>query len=295
MIHPNRPQTTEAVAAHYDELDPFYREVWGEHVHHGYWATGRESRAEAADALVDLVADRLDLQPGQAVCDIGCGYGATARRLAERLGAHVTGVTVSAVQAARGMARGPARGSVEIRHRDWLANGFPAESFDHAWAIESSEHMAVKAGFFAEAFRTLKPGGRLAVCAWLARVNPRAWEVRHLLEPICREGRLPGMGDEADYRRLAAEAGFAVAAVEDLTARVRRTWWVCARRFAWKLAADPRYARFLLDRASGNRVFALTLLRLLVAYRAGSMRYGLMVFAKEAGRDVPPPCLSPPS
>ena len=32
MIHPNRPQTTAAVAAHYDELDPFYREVWGEHV-----------------------------------------------------------------------------------------------------------------------------------------------------------------------------------------------------------------------------------------------------------------------
>ena len=86
MIHPNRPQTTGAVAAHYDELDPFYREVWGEHVHHGYWPSGRESPAEAADALVRLVADRLDLEPGQAVCDIGCGYGATAADLVARHG-----------------------------------------------------------------------------------------------------------------------------------------------------------------------------------------------------------------
>ena len=99
MIHPNRPQTTAAVAAHYDELDPFYREVWGEHVHHGFWATGRESRPAAVEALVDLMAARLDLDLGQAICDIGCGYGATAVRLAERHGVHVTGVTVSGVQA----------------------------------------------------------------------------------------------------------------------------------------------------------------------------------------------------
>ena len=49
MIFPTVPQTTEAVAAHYDELDAFYREVWGEHVHHGYWASGRETPEAAAD------------------------------------------------------------------------------------------------------------------------------------------------------------------------------------------------------------------------------------------------------
>ena len=33
--------TREDVARHYDQLDRFYRELWGEHVHHGFWATGR--------------------------------------------------------------------------------------------------------------------------------------------------------------------------------------------------------------------------------------------------------------
>ena len=240
MIYPNQPQTAAAVAAHYDELDPFYREVWGEHVHHGYWATGRESPEAAMAALVDLVADRLQLAPGQRVCDIGCGYGATAQRLAERHGVAVTGVTISAAQAALAAARVPARGSLAIRRQDWLANDLPDAQFDRAYAIESSEHMEDKQRFFAEAFRTLAPGGRLAICAWLARPDPRPWEVRWLLEPICREGRLPGMGDEADYLRLARAAGFTPSAPRTSAGRCARPGR-SARR-GWRARSRPSRA-----------------------------------------------------
>ena len=41
MIHPHGKQV-RGVAVHYDTLDQFYREIWGEHVHHGYWRTGHE-------------------------------------------------------------------------------------------------------------------------------------------------------------------------------------------------------------------------------------------------------------
>jgi tocopherol O-methyltransferase len=89
------------------------------------------------------------------------------------------------------------------------------------------------------------------------------------------------MGDEADYRRLAERAGFCVAGVEDLSDRVRRTWWVCTRRVAAGLATRPRYLRFLIDRRATNRVFAATLVRLMIAYRTRSMRYCLFVFRKQ--------------
>ena len=193
----------------------------------------------------------------------------------------VTGVTVSAAQAARARARAVTQGSLCIVQRDWLANGLPAARFDRAFAVESSEHMPDKQRFFDEAFRILKPGGLLAVCAWLSRTDPRPWEVRHLLEPICREGRLPSMGDEADYRRLAERAGFDVESVEDLSDRRAADMVGLTRRVASGLATRPRYLRFLIDRRAKNRVFAATLVRLMIAYRTRSMRYCLLVFRKQ--------------
>jgi tocopherol O-methyltransferase len=61
LISPKTIQTTTAVAAHYDELDAFYRDIWGEHVHHGFWPTGRETPAQAVIALIDLLGAHLNL------------------------------------------------------------------------------------------------------------------------------------------------------------------------------------------------------------------------------------------
>jgi tocopherol O-methyltransferase len=281
VIWPNVPQPTAAVAAHYDQLDRYYREIWGDHVHHGYWATGSHSVEEAVEALINLLADRLDLRPGQQLCDIGCGYGATAHYLAGRHNLRVIGLTISGAQAEQSRARVATAGEVSILQMDWLANGLASNAFDHSYAIESTEHMPDKQRFFDEAFRTLKPGGLFAVCAWLACDNPRPWQVRHLLEPICREGRLTSMGDEAHYLSLAKKiAGFGLISIEDLSDRVSRTWWICAKRLMTRLFTRPRHMKFLLDSAEPNRIFAVTLFRLLIAYRTRSMRYGLFVFRK---------------
>ena len=278
MIRPKIDQTSAAVALHYNELDPFYREIWGDHVHHGYWRTGKETSTEAADALAELVAERLDLKPAMSVCDIGCGYGETARLFSSRYGVFLEGVTISESQFRVATARRAP--GVSIRLCDWLQNGFPDRHFDSACAIESSEHIGDKQRFFSEDFRVLRPGGRLVVCAWLAKAGASGLERRLLLEPICRYGRLPGMGTEEDYQTLAESAGFEVLATDDISANVRRTWAICIKRSASKLFGDRRYREFLFGRGAQNKVFALTLFLMLAAYGAGAMRYCVFTFEK---------------
>jgi tocopherol O-methyltransferase len=274
MILPRTRQTHAAVADHYDELDPIYRRLWGEHVHHGLWRTGRESAREAVEALSDLVGARLGFAAGDRLVDIGCGYGATARRFAAR-GAEVTGFTLSAAQAAAA----PAAERVTLRVRDWLDNGLPDASADHAYAIESSEHMTDKPAFFGEARRVLKAGGRFVICAWLAREGASAREIRHLLEPICYEGRLPSMGTAAEYRAWGEAAGFRLDGYEDVSGSVARTWTICLRRFLAALVTDAEIRRQALS--ARNRLFALSVPRLIAAYRTGAMRYGVFTFVAD--------------
>jgi SAM-dependent methyltransferase len=185
-----------------------------------------------------MVGAGLCLESGQRVCDIGCGYGATAIALAQRHRVQVTGVTVSSVQAGRARENAAGVRLVEVFHQDWLANAFQDACFDRAYAIESSEHMVDKERFFREAFRTLRPGGRMAVCAWLARDGARPWEVRHLLQPICREGRLPSMGTEADYRRWRPGPAFASKASRT-SASVSAAPGPSARD-GWRRSSPPR-------------------------------------------------------
>ncbi len=270
--------TGEAVASHYDELDPFYRALWGEHVHHGLWESGRESHVEAVENLAARVAARARIPSGGRVCDVGCGYGGTARFLATRSKAEVTGITISAKQYEEASRIGGEGLSFILA--DWLENRLPDASFDAVIAIESTEHLPDVARGIREMGRVLVPGGRLVICAWMAGPSPSAWERKHLLEPICREGCLVGMGNEEDYRGWISGAGLRMESAEDLSKQVRRTWPLCIRRTVSSFFRDRETRRFLLDRGERNRVFALTLLRIWLAYLTGAMRYVVFTAVK---------------
>jgi cyclopropane fatty-acyl-phospholipid synthase-like methyltransferase len=280
MIKPRSPVQAREIADHYDDLDRFYREIWGEHIHHGLWQSRRDTAEEATRRLVTEVAANAGVRAGDRICDVGCGYGGTARLLAHEYGALVTGLTVSPLQFdhARTMTR--EQTNPVYLMRDWLASDLEPASFDAVIAIESSEHMDDLQRFFVEAERVLKPCGRLVVCAWLTRESPGSWERRFLLEPICAEGRLHGMGSASEHHLLARAAGLVPVGCRDVSRQVKRTWTVCTGRLMRGLIFKPAYRRFLLHGRSVNKVFALTLLRIRLAYELGSMRYCIMTAVK---------------
>lgn len=270
------------VAAHYDDLDRYYRGLWGEHVHHGLFDARGMSPEAATRRLIAVVAEGARVGPGSDVCDVGCGYGGTARVLAGEYRARVTALTVSSAQFAyaRRVGPDPDAGGPRYLLCDWLRNDLDAASFDALVAIESSEHMPVLAAFFDEAARVLRPGGRMVVCAWLTRDRLRGWERRHLIGPICREGRLRGMETAGVYDDLARSAGLEPVAFRDVSRQVKATWPMCVRRVAGVLMTDPASRRFLLRDGGPNRVFALTLFRIWLAYEVGAMRYGILTYEK---------------
>lgn len=262
------------VGRHYDSLDRFYRQAWGEHVHHGLWLRRGMNLEEASRAMVDVVAARAQLRPGMSVVDIGCGYGATARLLAKEREVAVTGVTISEAQYwyAEGQ-RDEAAENLRFVHGDWLENELPDESQDALIAIESIEHMADKAAAFRQAWRVLKPGGRLIVCAWTAGKAVTAGQRRRLLEPIQRGARLAELEREADFVARMTETGLSVTACDDVTERVAPTWRACAWRFLRAVLHEPRHARILWDWRHENHGYARCLPRLWRAKRAGAIRY----------------------
>jgi tocopherol O-methyltransferase len=285
MIVPRIPAETDSVGQHYDELDEFYREVWGEHVHHGFWKTGRETPGQAVEQLVHLVAKCAGITAGTHVCDVGCGYGGTSRFLVNEYQAEVIGLTVSTAQFQYASELTAGQDNPSFLLCPWEKNDFDSESFDAIVSIECVSHVPDKLEFYRQIYRVLRPGGTAVVIAWLANPKAGRWTTEHLLLPICREGRLPGMATADEYAEMISRAGLKLEAYKELSRKVRKTWWICARRLLWKLATKRKYRNALLDRNKSNRIFALTLLRIIAAYQTGAMQYGVFQISKPRNVD----------
>jgi SAM-dependent methyltransferase len=167
-------------------------------------------------ATKELVA-LLKPQADERLLDIGSGIGGPARWIAAKFGVHVTGVDLTPEFCAAAEALNAATGladRVTIHNGSALALPVPDGGFDAAYSQNVIMNIADKRRFYREAFRALRPGGRLALSNLCAGPNGEA------LYPVpwATTAETSFLATPDEMRTDLIAAGFEIAHFEDTTA-----------------------------------------------------------------------------
>lgn len=167
-------------------------------------------------AANEALAARAGLAPGQEVVDFCAGLGGPARYFAHRHGVRVTGIELTPARVAgaqRLTALVGLDGQVRVLQGDVTACPLPDGCADVVLSQEAFLHIPHKPAVLAEAFRLLRPGGRLAFTDWVAHSPPPPDDMDLLGEGIA----VADLWSIPDYRAGLAAAGFADIQTDDLT------------------------------------------------------------------------------
>ena len=261
----------ERIRALYDRLSPYYHSLWGEHIHHGYWIRGDETKEQAQVQLIEHLAQAARILPGSSILDVGCGLGASSIYLANNYKAEATGITISPIQVEMASkAASAAEANAKFLLMDAQAMNFN-RSFDVVWSIESISHYQNLQAFFASAVRLLKPGGTLAVIDWFKKEGLNPAETRKFIQPI-EKGMLVELRTMEEYKAFLHSNHLQVSHCEVLNKHSAKSWDISLdiikKKSFWALAA--RLGPGMVDHLRSFRAMK-------AGFASGNFVYGLLV------------------
>lgn len=158
------------ITDYYNAAQVFYEHMWyGKSLglHYGFW-TGVSSRHQAITRENEVLANLVGVKAGDKVLDAGSGVEGSGIWLAKKRGAEVVGVNIVHNQLKIGKTLGEKNNvasQLAFVEGDFQELPFQENSFDVVWSLESIEHATDTQGFIEEAFRVLKPGGKIVIAA----------------------------------------------------------------------------------------------------------------------------------
>ena len=166
------PQTEyhQNIIDYYHSTENAYKDSWDLNnslaFHYGYWDDKVKNFPQSLLRMNEVMMETAAIKPTDHVLDAGCGIGGSSIFLAQQLGCRVTGISLSEKQINKAKELAAQKGvgdKTNFRVMNYGNTDFPGNSFDVVWGCESICYADNKELFIKEAFRLLKPGGRLIV------------------------------------------------------------------------------------------------------------------------------------
>ena len=158
------------IVDYYAESENAYKDSWDLNnslaIHYGYWDDKVKSFPQSLLRMNEVMVEVANIKSSDVILDAGCGIGGSSIFLAEKIGCNVTGISLSEKQVNKAKELAVKKNvetQVDFKVMNYCATNFPHESFDIVWGCESICYADDKEQFIKEAWRLLKPGGRLVV------------------------------------------------------------------------------------------------------------------------------------
>jgi tocopherol O-methyltransferase len=232
----------DIVTNYYRKAQPFYSLLWHRSslgLHYGFWDGTVSDRVGAITRENEVLANLVDIKPDEIVLDAGCGIGGSGLWLARERGARVLGLNLTPTQliTARSIAAkrrgGPDLGFVV---GDYQQLPIPNSSIDIYWSLESIEHTTDPERMIEEAYRVLKPKGRMVVAGTLkGRDLLKPQEVEQLQVGMDVAGCFSQLRTADEIRQIMENSGFVNVKSYDYTGYVMESSRQMAKMCKWGL------------------------------------------------------------
>lgn len=225
----DRQTQAEKVIHYYNATAGDYKRFWtGEEdlaLHFGFYDASVSSHSASLLKMNEVLASYANITVQEQVLDAGCGYGGSAVWLAKHIGCHVVGITLVPAQleeARRFAEKHQVVRNVRFEQMDYTHTSFPDSSFDVVWALESLVHTDRKQDFIREAYRVLRPGGRLLIAEYMLRDPPPLSEQEQASLSAWLEGwAMASLLTVRAYTGLLAACHFHQVQAYDITEQIR--------------------------------------------------------------------------
>lgn len=180
-------------------------------IHYGYYDKNNRTFPQASLNLNRILAQKVGIKKSMRVLDAGCGIGGSAIWIAKNTGAEVIGITLSKNQVDKASKYAKdfnVNKKVKFLVRDYTKTDFPSGLFDVVWAIESVCYAENKMDFIKEAFRVLKPGGRLIVADGFLKKRRMNKPEKSLMNKWLTGWKVLSLDYTSDFKNKLKTAGF---------------------------------------------------------------------------------------